>query len=671
MCGIAGILKKDPSVTDVANMLHRMCQSLRHRGPDDEGYVCFAREEVYACGGNDTPAGSREINLPYAAQHHISAMPGEIFLGLAHRRLAVIDLSPAGHQPMCNADQSIWVVFNGEIYNYWEIREELETKSVTFVSNTDVEVMLKAYEYWGMDFTARLNGMWSFVLYDRRSNCLIGCRDRFGVKPFYYYNSPQFFAFASEQKALMQLPVDTGINPEAVGDYLVNSRIEAGEQGLYRNIKELMPSHYLVCHLDDNTLEIKRYYTLPYNKNKEKFAPEEFKKAVHQVNEKLNKAITLRLRSDVNVGFCLSGGIDSSSIIGLSHQVNARHTLRQLGSQLHAFTAVSDDPSVDESPWAALVANKYGLSWHKQDCTADLLFEQLEDIIYYQDSPLFSASTYAQSAVMKLAREKGITILLDGQGGDELFAGYVPFYISYYLELLRRFRLKAFAAEMSSLSHAPLNHNIIVRSMAKIFISEVFPSSVQDCIFKRNHKEISFISREFFGGDSKFVRTNNGYSSKDLNTALFGFFTGGYLRNLLRWEDRCSMQYSVESRTPFADDVELIEYVFSLASVYKIHQGRSKYLLREAMGSLLPEDIYSRTDKLGFATPQSLWLKQSQQRMKQIISDLSGLDSEKFGDAAALLKNWDAIFMKPENSKMMDFVWRYMNFLMWRKINKL
>jgi len=671
MCGIAGILKKDPSVTDLSVMLGRMCQALRHRGPDDEGYACFADEEVFACGGNDTPAGSRETNLPYAAHYDIAGLSEDIFLGLAHRRLSVIDLTPAGHQPMCNANQSVWVVFNGEIYNYWELREELEAKSVRFVSNTDVEVMLKAFEYWGMDFTAKLNGMWSFVLYDRRSNCLIGCRDRFGVKPFYYYNSSQFFAFASEQKALLQLPIVTGINPEAVGDYLVNSRIEAGEQGLYSNIKELMPSHYMIYNLGTNTLELKRYYTLNYNKNNEKFDAGEFRKMAHQVGEKLTRAITLRLRSDVNVGFCLSGGIDSSSIIGVSHQVNAGHSLQQLGSQLHAFTAVCDDPAVDESRWAAMVSDKYNLVWHKKPCSASRLFDELENIIHYQDSPLFSASTYAQSAVMKLAREKGVTILLDGQGGDELFAGYVPFYISYYLELLRHFRLKAFATEMASLSHAPLNHNIIARSMAKILISEVFPSSVQDCIFKKNHKEISFISRDFFGGDSKFVRTNNGYSSKDLNTALFGFFTGGYLRNLLRWEDRCSMQYSVESRTPFADDIELIEYVFSLASVYKIHQGRSKYLLREAMGSLLPEGIYRRTDKLGFATPQSLWLKQSQQRMKQIISDLSGLDSEKFGDAAALLKNWDTIFMKPENSKMMDFVWRYMNFLMWRKINKL
>ncbi|HNX06405.1 MAG TPA: asparagine synthase (glutamine-hydrolyzing) [Bacteroidales bacterium] len=671
MCGIAGILKKDSSVSDVANMLHRMCQTLRHRGPDDEGYVCFSGEDIHVCGGDDTPAGSREINLPYAAQKDIGAMPEDVFLGLAHRRLAVIDLSPAGHQPMCNASQSIWVVFNGEIYNYWQIREELEAKSVSFVSNTDVEVMLKAYEYWGMDFTARLNGMWSFVLYDRRSKCLIGCRDRYGVKPFYYYNSAQFFAFASEQKALLQLPLDTGINPEAVGDYLVNSRIEAGEQGLYNNIKELMPSHYLVCHLEDNTLEIKRYYTLQYNKNKEKFVPEEFNKAVQQVNEKLNRAITLRLRSDVNVGFCLSGGIDSSSIIGLSHQINASHKLRQLGSQLHAFTAVCDDPSVDESPWAALVAGKYGLSWHKQDCTADLLFEQLEDIIYYQDSPLFSASTYAQSAVMKLAREKGITILLDGQGGDELFAGYVPFYISYYLELLRRFRIKDFVTEIAGMRHAPLNYNVIARSMAKILVSGVFPKNLQYGLFKNTHKEIAFISPELTCREKDYMHSANGYSSNDLNTALFDFFTGGYLRNLLRWEDRCSMQYSVESRTPFADDIDLIEFVFSLPSAYKIHEGHSKYLLREAAGGLLPDAIYRRSDKLGFATPQSLWLRQSHQRMKQIISELSGLDSEKFGNASALLQNWDVIFGSKPNDRLMNFAWRYMNFLLWRKKNKM
>jgi len=671
MCGIAGILKIDTAGPDVATSLHKMADSLRHRGPDDEGYVCFGGNNLYVCGGKDTQTASREMKLPYAAQHDIETVGGDMALGLAHRRLSIIDLSSAGHQPMCNDNKTIWVVFNGEIYNYWEIREELEENSVHFVSSSDVEVMLKAYEYWGMRFLDKLNGMWSFVLYDLNSNFLIGCRDRFGVKPLYYYNSKQYFAFASEQKALLQLPVNTSVNPDAVFDYLVNSSVERTENGLYTNIRELMPSHYFIYDLNTNQFEITKYYNLSFNKSREKFNAEESKNIVRQVEEKIHHAITLRLRSDVNVGFCLSGGIDSSSIIGVSQKINAQHPLRQLNGTLHAFTAGADDESVNESHWAQQVVDKHKLSWHKCACTAANLFDELEKIIYYQDSPLFSTSTYAQSSVMKLAREHNITILLDGQGGDELFAGYVPFYISYYFELLRRFQLKTLGSEIANLKYAPLNFNILLRSMGKVLLSDMLPRSIQNILAKNNHKELSFFNKNLLESASAGVTLSTGYSSKDLNSALHDYFTNGYLRNLLRWEDRCSMQYSVESRTPFADDIDLIEYVFSLPSVYKIHKGRSKFLLREAMVDVLPEGIYTRSDKLGFATPQSLWLMQSEKRMKAIINELAGLDTEKFVDSQKLLKNWDVIFSGTKNPKLMDFTWRYMNFLMWRKVNGL
>ena len=671
MCGIAGILKLDTAAPDIASSLHKMADSIRHRGPDDEGYVCFGGNNLYVCGGRDTQTASREMKLPYAVQHDIDNIGGDMFLGMAHRRLSVIDLSSAGHQPMCNDNKTIWVVFNGEIYNYWEIREELEENSVHFVSSSDVEVMLKAYEYWGMRFLDKLNGMWSFVLYDLNANFLIGCRDRFGVKPFYYYNSKQYFAFASEQKALLQLPVNTSVSSDAVFDYLVNSSIERTENGLYTNIKELMPAHYFIYDLNSNQFEITKYYNLSFNKSRENFSAERCAAIVSQVEEKINHAVTIRLRSDVNVGFCLSGGIDSSSIIGVSQKINAQHPLRQLNGTLHAFTASCDNESVNESHWAGQVVEKHGLSWHKCACTSSDLFDELEKIIYYQDSPLFSTSTYAQSSVMKLAHENNITILLDGQGGDELFAGYVPFYISYYYELLRRFQLKTLGSEIANLKNSPLDFKILLRSMGKVMLSDMLPGPLQSKLAKNNHKEISFLSKNLLESSSAGLTLNSGYSSKDLNSALFDYFTNGYLRNLLRWEDRCSMQYSVESRTPFADDIELIEYMFSLPSVYKIHKGRSKYLLRKAMVDVLPEGIYRRSDKLGFSTPQSQWLMQSEKRMKTIISELAVLDTEKFVNANSILENWVAVFSGNKNPKLMDFAWRYMNFLIWRKVNGL
>ncbi|HOY33204.1 MAG TPA: asparagine synthase (glutamine-hydrolyzing) [Bacteroidales bacterium] len=670
MCGIAGILKIEPSAPEVTASLHKMADKLRHRGPDDEGYVCFGNNNTYVCGGKDTQQGAWDMNLSYAVQDNIETVPGGQFLGLAHRRLAVIDLSPAGHQPMCNDSKTVWVVFNGEIYNYWEIREELESKSVQFKSSSDVEVLLRAYEHWGLDFLSKLNGMWSFVLYDTESACLIGCRDRFGVKPFYYINSKRFFAFASEQKALLQLSSGVSVNPAAVFDYLMHSRVERTEDGLYTDIRELLPSHYMIYDLNTNQMEITRYYNLEYNTSSGRFDTADSQKIIHQVKEKIERAVTLRLRSDVNVGFCLSGGIDSSSIIGVSQKINARNPLRQLSGKLHAFTADCDEKSINELHWAEQVVKKHDLNWHTCRCHAEDLFDELENIIYYQDAPLFSTSTYAQSSVMKLARENNITILMDGQGGDELFAGYVPFFISYYAGLLRRFRLYQLGAEIACMKSSPLDFNTLIRSLAKVILSGIMPHSVWHAFIKNHHKELEYLNNDLTDTAKPAAEKPDG-TGRTLNSALFEYFTNGYLRHLLRWEDRCSMQYSVESRTPFADDIDLIEYVFSVPSVYKIHKGRSKFLLREAMYDVLPETIYRRSDKLGFATPQDMWLVQSEKKVKNIIHELASFDTEKFADSGKLLKNWNMIFSENGNSRLRYFVWRYVNFLLWRKINKL
>jgi len=435
MCGIAGILKLKPSAPFMASSLKKMAGTLKHRGPDDEGYVCFGTSGVALFGGDDTQEASWNIDLPYAAKHNINNCETDFYLGLAHRRLSIIDLSAAGHQPMCNADGTIWLTCNGEIYNYWEIREELEEKSVKFVSGCDVEVLLKAYEYWGMDFLKKLNGMWSFVIYDMRSNLLIGCRDRFGVKPFYYYRSEKMLVFASEQKAITVLPVETSLNPEAVFDYLVNSKVEFKEEGFYKNIKELMPSHYFIYDLNTNHFDITKYYSLNFNNSSEKFDSARFPEIVLQSNEKITSAISLRLRSDVNVGFCLSGGIDSSSIIGVSQKINAQNPLKQLNGNLHAFTAACGDKSCDETGWAEQVVRKNALKWDKYTCSSENLFTELENIIYYQDSPLYSTSTYAQSSVMKLAKEHGMTILLDGQAVTNcsavMYLSLFPIILSY------------------------------------------------------------------------------------------------------------------------------------------------------------------------------------------------------------------------------------------------
>ena len=669
MCGIAGILDFNANTYSLPERLKKMSDTLQHRGPDDEGFVFFQDNKVFPCGADQTQASAWNNAFAYAPKQHITVFQHETFLGFAHRRLSIIDLSSAAHQPMCNEDQSIWITCNGEIYNYIELRDELQQHGFVFSTQSDIEVLLKAYQHWGLRFLDKLNGMWALVIYDRKENCLIGCRDRFGVKPFYYYHQDNVLAFASEQKALHTLPYNTDQDAQAVYQYLVHSQVETHEQGMYQHIKELMPSHYFIYDLNSQQFQVNRYYKLSVNGGAERFYPAKAQEYVEETRERIRDAVSLRLRSDVPIGFCLSGGIDSSSIIGMANVINSTQHLEHLQGNLHAFTATHPQHGCDESQWAQQVVDKNHLIWHTVPCSSQQMMLELEDIIYFQDAPLFSTSTYAQNAVMKLAKQEGITILLDGQGGDELFAGYVPFYIAYYFELMRAFRLGDLASQWGNLKHSPLGVSILMKSIGKVALNELLPASAKQFLYKNIHKETMFIQKEAWQQHASGISLANDYSARKMNYVLSDFFTQHYLKNLLRWEDRCSMQYGIESRTPFADDVDLIEYVFSIPADYKIHKGWSKYLLREAMRDVLPAAIYNRTDKLGFATPQTAWLMAENAMMKSKIGDLQSLDTERMVDAKKLLDNWQRIFSSSAHRASQDFAWRYMNYLLWRKVN--
>ncbi|OIP05204.1 MAG: asparagine synthase (glutamine-hydrolyzing) [Bacteroidetes bacterium CG2_30_32_10] len=667
MCGIAGLvcLSKNDHIQSI---IASMTNSIKHRGPDDEGFVFFKSDISQTAGANDTAKNSWNAPFPYCPSKSIDELNDNYRIAFGHRRLSVIDLSEAGHQPMCNENKNIWITCNGEIYNYIELREELKTKNNQFCSNSDIEVLLKAYQTWGINCLDKLNGMWSFVIYDEQKQILFGSRDRFGVKPMYYTLNDDFFAFASEQKALLCLPNnDFGVNYSAVFEHLYMSKIESKPEGFYKNIFELLPSHYFVFDLKENKLNIKRYYTLQYNNQYERFDQQTFDKYAQEIKEKIHNAIEIRLRSDVNVGFCLSGGIDSSSIISVAQQINKANSLKQLSGQLTAFTAVNNSKEFDESHWAKIVVNDLNIKQHQVYCKPQSILQDLEQMIYHQDIPLFSTSTYAQSKVMQAAKENNITILMDGQGGDELFSGYPVFYSSFYIDLIRHFKINSFFNELGSISNSPTSKSIFFKSLVKIGLDKVISNRMASIIAKSFKQESQFFNTAFLNENRHLMSLSNEYSAKPMNELLHQYCTGYYLKHLLRWEDRCSMQYSIESRTPFADDLPLIELLFSIPANYKIHNGWSKLLLRESLKGIIPEPIRTRKDKLGFSTPQYQWLKEINAAIKINIKELAIYDDYKIVNTEKMFKNWDAIFSNSHSAKSADFIWRYLNFLLWKK----
>ncbi len=662
MCGISGLLVRDSSEA-IAPVLHRMNNRIRHRGPDDEGYVLFGGNESVITYGDDTPDVTKQSTRNYAPKKHINELGENTFhLGFGHRRLSIIDLTDGGHQPMCaGVDDEVWITCNGEIYNYIELREELEVLGYQFKSNSDIEVLLNAYLCWGVNCLDRFNGMWAFVIYDKRKNLLFGARDRFGVKPLYYTLNKYHFAFASEHKSILEVPsYMPEVNTNAIFPHLLYGNVEMQPESFFKNIFELMPSHYFIYDISKSDFSIKRYYTLPISDANPTFNQVDFDKAKEKTFQLIEKALKLRLRSDIPIGFCLSGGLDSSTIVSMFAMLNQKENLEGIKT----FTA-GNNSNCDESKWAKMVATNANVEWINTIVDSNSLLEELEQMIYHQDCPLFSTSTYAQNRVMQSAHEHGISILLDGQGGDEIFAGYPPFYTGYLNQLMGDFQLSEFFKEISSFENSPFNASIYCNSLVKIGLDKCLTSRMKQWMSVSFKSEFELLNKSELENYRDQIQFSGEFRNKGVNRMLAEYCTGTYLKNLLRWEDRCSMQYSIESRTPFSDDKELIEYLFSLPANFKIHNGWSKYILREAINGVVPEEIRLRKDKKGFSTPQTIWLMQIQEGLKDVFFRYKDLDDYGLVDKQIIEEQWIEIFSDAKNSKKQDMIFRYVCFLIW------
>ena len=622
MCGIAGIVSKSNQLM-MSGTIYAMSQSIKHRGPDGEGFLLCNEVSQVPLFSEETPASNKDserysFNPKDSLQH--ATINGH--LAFAHRRLSIIDLSEAGHQPMCDVSKKYWITFNGEIYNYIELKKQLVAKGHLFVTQTDTEVLIEAYKEWGIDCLKKLNGMFSFSLFDVQNNNLFCARDRVGVKPFYYINNHHAFAFASEYKAFIKSGlVNFEINEAQQFEFLTQATLETSEESLFKNIKELKPAHYLIYDLSSHQLEINQYYELPPEDVVQKTDAE----LVDLIEEKIITAIKLRLRSDVAIGSCLSGGLDSSIIAGIINVIQPNEPLK-------LFTATFPNELFNESNYAKLVVDKTQADWYTVTPTADEFFKDIETLNYSQDLPVWSTSTYSQHRVMQLAHEQNIKVLLDGQGADELFAGYNHHYIALWKE---QFSLKKMHDAKSSIKHP-------YKLFAKQLIKEKLNLSVDYS---------TYFNRSFIHKSQNQIIPNN------LNKALKEDYNGR-LKSFLKCEDRCSMAFGIESRVPFADDVELVNLLFTIKGNKKIQHGVSKYLLREASKQFIPHQIYHRKDKIGFETPVSSWLISFKQHILETITS-----QLNFVEKDVLVNEFESLIHKKPH-----FVLRLYSLAVWQKV---
>ncbi len=660
MCGISGILKFKGSSTELLDAARKMNATIRHRGPDGEGLLLVDESgETLTAFTNDTPNEIYTSNFPHSPKTAAGQITSAAKFIFAHRRLAIQDLSPAGHQPLCSQDESLWITFNGEIYNHIELRSELENLGHSFFTNTDTEVILAAYKQWGKQCLHRFNGMWAFVIWDKEKNILFGSRDRFGVKPFYYYKDQEVFSFASEQKAFLKNPlIKTELNTAAVADYFVAGEIEYEKESFFKNIIELFPGNSFELSIGNGTFNQEIWYALPEKEDKADFSEKQYKEYIEQTRELLVNAIRIRLRADVPVGSCLSGGIDSSTIVGIIGDLVSKNENVNIGDKLKLFTAVFDEVKIDERKWAEQMVNRTGGEWHTVQPKPEEFIRDIEELMYCQDVPIWSTSTYAQFRVMKLVHETGIRVVLDGQGGDELFAGYFPYYIPFWNELKQSGENARRKSEIISFGEGGSKYRI--REKLKQQVIPSLPLKMQMSIQKGYFPDMNYLNNNLI---AEFISNRKQKPvSKTLNEALRSEFVNTRLKGYLKCEDRCSMWHSVESRTPFSEDHLLIEAVFKMPGMMKIKDGVTKYILREAASPFIPDNIKNRRDKMGYATPNNKWISDLKDQFRPYFEQ----DFEGIIDKKNLLQDYDSFFSiqnKPENGR----VFKFMAFAVWKK----
>jgi asparagine synthase (glutamine-hydrolysing) len=558
---------------------------MKHRGPDGEGYllVSTADGQHSLRNGPDTPAN---IVCPMITEP--TGFTPDLALG--QRRLAILDLSPGGHEPMTADDGRCWLTFNGEIYNYLELRDELRGHGYSFRTECDAEVILQAYRAWGTACLDRFIGMFAFGLWDQENRRLFCARDRFGVKPFYYVDQGGLFAFASEMKALRPFATLTP-DMEHLAWFVHYGRVHQAPRTFFQDVHELPGGHYLLVE-DGKAQKPVRWWDVDLDRARRTYHYDDIEGEFLRL---MRDSVALRMRSDVPVGTCLSGGLDSSTIVALASELLD-------GRRMHSFSAVYPVRGLDESRYVQLVSQRYNTISHQITPAPDDFFAQVERIIWHQDIPVATPTIYSQYCVMKLAQPH-VTVLLDGQGADELFAGYLSYAVLYLRDLMRRspgrgvgefvrFALSAyprfFAAQNGrELTAKALRFARYGRKPMSLLVSEM---------------ERAALRRE---AQTPEYALN---SPDAVNNHLYQSLMRDSIPALLHYEDRNSMACSIEARVPFLDH-RLAEFVLGVPSSEKIHGAETKVFMRRALTGILPDAVVNRRDKLGYPTPFSQWLR--------------------------------------------------------------
>lgn len=564
MCGISVLVSSGSRAIDLNAEVQKMNDAIHHRGPDSEGI--FEYENV----------------------------------ALGHRRLSIIDLTLNASQPMTKKE--ITISYNGEIYNYLELKKELVQLGYDFTSKSDTEVIIYSYMEWGLDCFNKFNGMWAIALLDKNLSKIILCRDNFGIKPIFYGYNSDFFYAGSEIKQFFHLHGKCKLNIKQSVNYLNSGLLNYNEETFIDGIYELKAGYFL--EIDIYSLEFKK---VKWYKPIVNMIQQDYNLCKDTVQKLLKNSVNIRMRSDVNVGACLSGGIDSSCLVSIISQEHLKQENKFL-----TFTSYYDEIEANELEYSNEVVKSFNLSNIKINPNLDNVIDDgiIDKIVYYHEQPFSSMSNYSQHEVYYETKKQGITVLIDGQGADEFFLGYNIFRFQFLKESLIKFKLKR--TIQYSKNYSRIKQITFFRSLKALILD---PLIIIPVLSLFRPKKINLFSVDV----NKFLESRNNFV--DMKSLIYDQMFRSNLPSLLHSADRNSMMFSIETRLPFLDN-KLFEYVSNLPQEYFFKNGLSKYILRDSVESL-PLKIKLRSDKMGFESPTKKFVINNSLYIRQQINDVS------------------------------------------------
>jgi len=633
MCGILGVYNFNRNKIVDKDYLWQRLNILSHRGPDDWGM-------------------------------HLDQN-----VGMGFRRLSIIDLSLAGHQPMSNDDGSLWLIFNGELYNYLELREDLQTKRHTFKSQSDSEVLLHAYEEYGENCVNLFNGMWAFVIWDRTERKLFASRDRFGIKPFYYFADKESFIWASEIKALLTFSgIPVAENAGKVYEYIAYGALDRSEETMFKGIYQIKPGHNLV--VKERNVHTYRYWNLVDSVNNYDKGSSSKESLYKEFRELFFSAVKLHMRSDVGVWTLLSGGLDSSAVASVQKKMKI---YGEISSTIKTISLVHKRKEINEYEYVEELVDGSHLTNQVVACDEDDFMGILEKVIYIQDEPFPQMTPFNHYLLMERLHQENIKVVLSGEGADECLCGYLPLLFSYYLaDLLKSSRFLKLGAELWHYAQRyRVNKDF---HTAGSFIAQLFKAFFprQSTIdFKAKHldKSLVLISENYrkeYGKSSLFNEYKRNYTT--LNNHLLRMLMTDSLPLILHMEDRNSMAFSIEQRVPFLD-YRLVEFIFSLSNAQKIEDCVTKKILRESLKGILPEKVRTRVSKLSFNAPEAEWV-----RSDKLYNYLKDIDYRSFLSTGIVDRDgFERAFVnfRDKGHPYRLVFWRVINYIIWKKVYRL